>query len=65
MTELTSEQLVDVILRGVAEAREDIRKRERLLEGRNLSPATKRALSGLSSNEVAQVIRDLSNVSSD
>jgi hypothetical protein len=60
MTELTSEQLADVILRGVAEAREDIRKRERLLEGRNLSPVTKRALSGLSANEVAQVIKDLS-----
>jgi predicted ABC-type ATPase len=34
-------------------------------EGRNLSPAAKRALSGLSANEVAQVIKDLSNVSSD
>jgi predicted ABC-type ATPase len=34
-------------------------------EGRNLSPAAKRALSGLSANEVAQVIKDLWNVSSD
>ena len=65
MTELTSKQLADVILRGVADAREDIRKREKLLEGRDLSPVTKRALSGLSANEVAQVIKDLSKVSSD
>ena len=65
MTELTSKQLADVILRGVADARADIQKRERLIEGRNLSPVTKRALSGLTANEVAQVIKDLSQVSSD
>lgn len=32
MTELTSEQLVELILRALAEARADIRERERLLE---------------------------------
>jgi hypothetical protein len=61
MTELTSQQLVELILRGLAEARADIRKRERLLEGLDLSPATERALSDLTADEVAQVIRDLSN----
>jgi hypothetical protein len=60
MTELTSQQLVEVILQGLAEARADIRERERLLEGLDLSPATERALADLTADEVAQVIRDLS-----
>ena len=61
MTELTSQQLVELILRGLAEARADTRERERLLEGLDLSPATERALANLTADEVAQVIRDLSN----
>src|SRR5205807_10032210 len=60
MTELTSQQLADVILRGLAEARADILERQRLPEGRNLSPVTERALAGLTASEVAQVIKDLS-----
>jgi DNA-binding MarR family transcriptional regulator len=60
MTELTSRQLVEVILHGLAEARADIRERERLLKSLELSPVTERALAGLSAEEVAQVIRDLS-----
>ena len=60
MTELTSQQLVEVILRGLAAARADIQERERLLEGRKLSPATERALAGLTASEVSQVIKDLS-----
>ena len=60
MTELTSQELVEVILHGLAEARADIRERERLLKGLDLSAATERALAGLSAEEVAQVIRDLS-----
>jgi hypothetical protein len=61
MTELTSQQLVELILRGLAEARADIRERERLLEGLDLSPATERALADLTADEIAQVIRDLSS----
>ena len=60
MTELTSDQLVEVILRGLAEARADLKDRDRLLKGRNLSPVTDRALAGLTADEVAQVIKDLS-----
>jgi len=60
MTDLTSQQLVDVILRGLAEARADIKKRQRLLEKRNLSPVTERALAGLTASEVEQVLEDLS-----
>ena len=60
MTHLTSEQLVEVILRAVAETRADIQARERLLAGRSLSPVTKRALAALTASEVAQVIKDLS-----
>jgi hypothetical protein len=60
MTELTSQQLVDVILHGLAEARADIQRRQRLLEGRNLSPVTERVLAGLSDSEVEQVLKDLS-----
>jgi hypothetical protein len=63
MTELTSEQLVEVILSGLAEARADLKERDRLLEGLKLSPATERALAGLTADEVAQVIRDLSGAS--
>ena len=59
MTELRGQQLVDVILRGLAEVRADFKERERLLNGRNLSPATERALAGLTADEVAQVIEDL------
>jgi len=61
MTELTSQQLVEVILRGLARVRADIRERERLLAGLDLSPATERALANLTADEVAQVIRDLSS----
>jgi hypothetical protein len=60
MTDLTSQQLVDVILRGLAEARADIRKRQRMLGNRNLSPVTERALAGLTAGEVEQVLEDLS-----
>jgi hypothetical protein len=44
----------------LAEARADIRARDELLEGRNLSPVTERALAALTAGEVAQVINDLS-----
>jgi hypothetical protein len=60
MTDLTSQQLVDVILRGLAEARADIKRRQRLLEKRNLSSVTERALAGLTASEVEQVLEDLS-----
>ena len=60
MTELNSDQLIDVILRGLEETQADFRARDELLKGRNLSPATERALAGLTADEVAQVIRDLS-----
>ena len=60
MTELTTDQLVEVILHGLAEARADLKERDRLLQGLNLSPVTERALAGLTAGEVAQVIRDLS-----
>ena len=63
MTDLTSDQLIEVILRGLAEARADLKERDRLLEGLNLSPATERALADLTADEVAQVIRDLSAAS--
>ena len=64
MTELRGQQLVDVILRGLAEARADFKERERLLKGLNLSPATERALAGLTADEVAQVLEDLSQTPS-
>ena len=64
MTDLTSDQLVEVILRGLAEARADIRERARLLKDRKLSPITERALSGLTASEVAQVLKDLSQTPS-
>ncbi|HEY2134996.1 MAG TPA: hypothetical protein VGH49_03855 [Xanthobacteraceae bacterium] len=60
MTDLTSEQLVEVILRGLAEARADIAERERLLKDLELSPVTKRALAGLTAPEVTQILADLS-----
>jgi hypothetical protein len=41
-------------------ARVDLRERDRLLKGLNVSPVTERALAGLTADEVAQVIRDLS-----
>jgi hypothetical protein len=60
MTELTSEELVQEMLRGLDEARADFRARDELLKGRNLSSVTERALDGLTAAEVAQVISDLS-----
>jgi hypothetical protein len=60
MTDLTSQQLRDVIVHALDEVHADFRARERLLAGRRLSPVTRRALEGLTASEVAQVINDLS-----
>jgi hypothetical protein len=60
MTEFTSQQLVDVILRRLADARADIERRQQLLKDHNLSAVTERALSGMTAGEVAQVLEDLS-----
>jgi hypothetical protein len=60
MADLTSKELIEVLVRGLNAVHADFRARAELLKGRNLSPVTERALAGLTADEVAQVIRDLS-----
>jgi len=59
MVELTSQQMLDAIVRSLDKVNADFRKRKRLLRGLNLSPVTQRVLARLTTDEVSHVMNDL------